>query len=182
MPEFNRLEWFQKEVQPHEPLLRSYLIKKFPTLDDVDDVIQEAYARLFKSCQESEIRQPKAFLFSISRNLVYDKFRRSNIVQFESLASFSESFVSDSRSDVSESVSRRDEVNLIMEAVQSLPKRCRQIMTLRVIYGLSYKEIAAKMEISNHTVKAQISRGIRKVSKYLAKHEVTAETLKHFGG
>lgn len=35
--------WFKEEVQSHEPLLRAYLRRKFPQLNEVDDVVQESF-------------------------------------------------------------------------------------------------------------------------------------------
>ena len=40
---------FAQEIQSYERQLKAYLIKKFPTLEDVDDIVQEAYARLLKA-------------------------------------------------------------------------------------------------------------------------------------
>ncbi len=42
----NQSSWFNEEVQPHEAILRSYLHYQFPSVD-VDDVVQEAYLKLF---------------------------------------------------------------------------------------------------------------------------------------
>lgn len=41
--------WFATEVHPHEPALRSYLRAHFPTLRDIDDLVQEAYARVIQA-------------------------------------------------------------------------------------------------------------------------------------
>ena len=162
--------WFEQEIAAHEPQLRSYLQNKFPGLEDVDDVIQESYARLLKTRNEKEIKEPKALLFTIARNIVYDLFRRKKVVQFESLTHFSDSSVIDSKTDVEETVSLRDEIDLLIRAVETLPRRCRQVMTLRMIYGYSYKEIARELEISAHTVKAQLAKGMRRSADYLSRH------------
>jgi len=41
--------WFVDEVQPHEPELRAYLRTSFPSLADIDDLVQETYARLVQA-------------------------------------------------------------------------------------------------------------------------------------
>jgi RNA polymerase sigma factor (sigma-70 family) len=49
--------------------------------------------------------------------------------------------------------------------------RCRQILTLRKIYGLSQKEVAAELGISEHTVEAQGTIGLRKLAEYFERFE-----------
>jgi RNA polymerase sigma-70 factor (ECF subfamily) len=71
---------------------------------------------------------------------------------------------------IPESVARAEDLQLLIHAIQSLPDRCRQIMTLRKIYGLSQKEIARKLEISEHTVEAQGAIGLRKCIEYFRRH------------
>lgn len=171
MAEADQDQWFSQEIQIHEPHLRSYLKNKFPGLEDIDDVVQETYARLLKARKERKVHEPKAFLYTIARNTVYDLFRRKKVVQFESLTHISDSFVVDNDADVSETVSLRDEIDILIRAVETLPKRCRQTMTLRMIYGYSYKEIARELGISTHTVKAQLAKGMRRSADYLSRHD-----------
>ena len=171
MPEAEEETWFLDEIQSYEGQLRAYLVNKFPTLEDVDDVVQEAYARLLKAHEENRVREPKALLFTIARNTVYDLFRRKKVVQFESLTQNPCSSVLDSKSNVNETVSLRDEINLLVQGVETLPKRCRQVMTLRMVYGYSQKEIAEELGIAANTVKAQLAKGMRRMTVYLARYD-----------
>ena len=170
MEEAEQDQWFAEEVQPYESQLRSYLINKFPTLEDMDDVIQESYARLLKTRLTRHVDQPKALLFTIARNIVYDLFRRKKVVQFNSLAQFPDSSVLEDKASVAEIVSLRDEIQLLAQAVETLPKRCRQVMTLRMVYGYRNKEIAKDLGISPHTVKAQLAKGMRRTAEFLARY------------
>jgi RNA polymerase sigma-70 factor (ECF subfamily) len=42
------------------------------------------------------------------------------------------------------------------------------VLTLRLLYGLSHRQIAADLKISEHTVKAQLAKGMRRCSEYFA--------------
>jgi RNA polymerase sigma-70 factor (ECF subfamily) len=57
-----------------------------------------------------------------------------------------------------------------MRAIQSLPKRCRQVFTLRIAYGLSQKQIAEKLGITENTVEKQMGKGIRRCTEFFADH------------
>ena len=58
-------------------------------------------------------------------------------------------------------------------AIQALPARCRQVMTLRKIYGLSHRDIAQQLGISEHTVNAQLAIGVLRLRTYLRAHGMT---------
>jgi RNA polymerase sigma factor (sigma-70 family) len=158
--------WFADEVQPHESALRRWLHNLFPSLPDVDDIVQESYVRMLRAKQEGKVSYAKAYLFTTARNFALDLFRRNKIVTIETVADLSELSVSEEGQGVSESVARQQELDLLADAVRSLPARCRQVLTLRLLYGLSHKEIAARLGISSHTVKAQLAKGMRRCTEY----------------
>ena len=57
---------------------------------------------------------------------------------------------------------------MLTAAVARLPTRCRQVFTLRKVYGLSQKEIAAELNISENTVEQHLAKGMRLCSAALA--------------
>ena len=61
---------------------------------------------------------------------------------------FDESSVLVDRPDVAELVNREQELEILAEAVRALPDRCRQVIMLRYLDGLAYKEIAVQLGIS----------------------------------
>lgn len=162
--------WFAEYILPHEPMLRAWLRTRFPSLYDADDLVQETYARVLHARATVPIATAKAFLFTTARNLAIDRLRRAQIVDIESLAEIERLSVFDDMPGVSETVERRQELELLTQAIQSLPERCRQVLTLRKIYGLSQREIAAQLGISEHTVEAQVGNGMRRCAEFLARH------------
>ena len=68
---------------------------------------------------------------------------------------------------VAETVARNQEIELMTQAIHALPDRCRQVMTLRNVYGLPQKEIAAQLGISVRTVEAQMTIGIRRCTEFV---------------
>ncbi len=158
--------WFEEEVKPLEPALRGYLRGLFPSLPDLDDLVQESYARLLRAREAGRVRYVKAFLFAIARNAALDFCRRRNLVSFEPIGDLTDLTVIDDRPDVAETVNKQQELELLAEAVRALPTRCRQVLTLRLLYGLSHKEIASELGIADLTVKAQLAKGTRRCAEY----------------
>lgn len=161
-------KWFEHNVRPHEPLLRAWLASRFPGVRDIDDIVQESYVRLIQARGRAQIDLPKAYLFRIARNLVMDRLRHERVVQFTPLAESGGPDVIDERESVQQAVDRDQQLELMTEAIQSLPKQCRQIFTLRKLYGLSQQEIAERMGLSVHTVSAQLTIGLNKCREFVA--------------
>ncbi|MEO6568304.1 MAG: sigma-70 family RNA polymerase sigma factor [Opitutaceae bacterium] len=165
--------WFAEEVQPHERSLRAYLGRVFPSLLDIDDLVQEAYVRLIRAKSAGRISYAKAFLFTTARNAALDLFRRRKVVSIEAIGNVAELSVLENRPDAAEALNKQQELELLAEAVRTLPDRCRQVLTLRLLYGLSHKQIAAQLRLSEHTVKAQLAKGMRRCADYFQERGVS---------
>ena len=72
----------------------------------------------------------------------------------------------DSR-DPAETLTHDQELELLAAAIESLPQRCRLVVKLRKLWGLSYEEIARKLGISVNTVNAQLAKGMSLCREYL---------------
>ncbi len=163
--------WFAEHLQPHEAMLRAWLRGQVTSADEVDDIVQEAYVRVLQARETQALDSPKAFLFATARNLALGRLRHRRVTENFALAESSAPGVLEDETDVPRAVARAQELELLTQAIQSLPTRCRQILTLRRIYGLSQKEVAAQLGISEHTVEAQGTIGLRKLAEYFERIE-----------
>ena len=159
--------WFAEEVLPHEPTLRAWLRSRFPSLADGDDVVQEAYVRLIRARRQREVEDTKSYLFAVARNVVLDLFRRNSARPTIASSDYERSSVMDERTGVAESICNSQEFEILKQAIDALPVRCREIMTLQKIQGLSNQEIAQKLEVSVNTVNAQVVIGLARCRRYL---------------
>ena len=162
--------WYAAEVQPHAAEVRAWLHGKYPVLSDPDDLVQEALARVWKERQARPVPNPKALLFTTARHLALDQLRRRQIVRIDALAEFADLPVLEESPSAADTTARNQELDLLTQALQSLPERCRQVLTLRKIYGLSQREIAVQLGISEHTVEAQVGNGMKRCTEFLARH------------
>ena len=162
--------WFAEEVLPHEAELRSWLHRRFTAIEDIDDLVQEAFSRLLKAHDSGPIVNPRAFLFVTTRNMALNQLRHMRYERPPGTEEVDPLSIVDEVNGPPESVAKEEELQQLIKAIQSLPKRCRQVMTLRKIYGLSQKEVARRLNISVHTVEAQGSIGLRKCIEYFRRH------------
>src|SRR4051812_2323463 len=81
--------WFASEVQPHERMLRAWLRDRFPKLTDIDDLVQESYARLIRARASGKVANAKNYLFATARNAVFDLVRHNAALRVESIEEIS---------------------------------------------------------------------------------------------
>jgi len=162
--------WFVEEALPHERDLRAWAGARFSQVKDLDDLVQEAFLRLLRVRESGPVANPRAFLFVATRNLALNQLRHRRYETPEDNAEVDPMSIADEVSTPLEVAIQEEDINLLVKAIQSLPKRCRQVMTLRKIYGLSQREVAHRLGISEHTVEAQGSIGMRKCINYFRNH------------
>ncbi len=155
---------------PHELALRAWLRARFPVVTDADDLVQEAYARLMRAHATGPVACPRALLFVTVRNLALNHLRHQRIERPEGAAEIDALSVADERVGAPEALAQAEDFQVLIRAIQALPERCRQIVTLRKIYGLSQKEVAERLGLSEHTVEAQGGIGLRKCIEYFRRH------------
>lgn len=155
-----------EHVQPHEPALRAYLRDRFPMLRDVDDMVQESYARLFRERSLERIEHTKAYLFAVARNVALDLLRRRQIVSMESMREMEYLQIEEEAPNAAEKASNAQELELLREAITLLPDRCREILRMRKIEGLSHRQIAMRLGISESTVNNQLTIGLLRCRDY----------------
>ena len=169
--------WFAEEVSPHEAALRSYLRSQFPALVDIDDLVQETYARVVHARSSGKVAEARPYMFSTARNAAIDLCRRSRIVMMRPVNEMDALTVLDESPDAAEALSRNQELALLREAIAALPERCRRVIILRKLHGLTHRAIASKLGISENTVSAQITLGVFHIRGYLKSRGVSRERL-----
>jgi len=152
-----------------ENVLRACLYRYARNASDVEELLQETYARLLTAgaANEPEVRSVRAFSLTIARNVAFDWLRHKQVVPIELVADMEALDILDESDQIDAIVNSHQELMMLVKAVQQLPERCRQVFTLRKVYGYSQKEIAARMNISENTVEQQLTKAARHCAQAL---------------
>lgn len=150
--------------------MRAYISRSLPSRPDVEDLVQDTYLRLLKAKGKGSIRHTKGLSFAIARNAVRDFLRRKNNANTVPITETAEVFVLPNDQNLVELVCRKEELTLLTAAINSLPKRCREVILLRRIKGLSQREIAELLGIAEHTVESLAAKGVRRCADYVRAH------------
>jgi len=158
-----------------EGVLRACLHRYARNAADVDELLQETYTHLLTAGaakNREEVRSIRAFALTVARNVALSWLRHRQVVPIELVADLEQLELLDERSQVDEIVNSHQELALLTAAVAQLPARCRQVFTLRKVYGMSQKEIAAALKISENTVEQHLAKGVRLCTAALASSPV----------
>ncbi|MES2694853.1 MAG: sigma-70 family RNA polymerase sigma factor [Verrucomicrobiota bacterium] len=160
--------WYRENVVVHERALRAYLRRAFPIVTDPDNVVQETFTRVLQARQTGgAIENVRGYLFTTAKNIALGLMRRREIVSIESIAEMDALDIITDEPGVPEKVGLKLEIEILTQAIQSLPARCREVLTLRKIDGLAQREIAVRLGISENTVEVQVANGMRRCAQYL---------------
>lgn len=128
---------------------------------DVDDVVQEAYAKLVMLESVEEIRNPKNYLFQTAYSIIATHFRRSRVVSIRAINDTDLAAIVSDEPSPERIVQDRQELEHIAIAIAKLPQTCRNVLILRRVEGLSQREVAARLGVSENSVEHHMSNGIR---------------------
>lgn len=159
--------WVASSILPHEPAVRAWLRPRVRSDHDVDDLVQEAYARLSALSSVDGIANPRSYFFQTVQNLLTDHIRRERIVQIEAVADFDSIAAVYEEPSPERIVGGRREFDRITALIDALPDRCRQIFRMRKIEGLSQREIAQRIGVSESVVENDGAKGLRLIMKAL---------------
>ncbi len=170
-PEFSeQAQWYAEHIEPHEAQIRHWLKSRYGSQCDVDDVVQESLLKIFKAREKGQLKSPKAFFFAVARNAAVDSMRKAKVAVTDSLVDEEMLEIMDEGESVDEVAARNHELEILTQAIQALPERCRRVFTLSKVYGMTYNDIARDMGISFNTVSAQIAIGLSKCTQYMRRH------------
>jgi RNA polymerase sigma-70 factor (ECF subfamily) len=159
--------WFVQEVLPLEAVLERYLRRNWRDRDDVPDLRQEVYARVYDSCARGRPDSAQAFVLSTARNLLVDRARRAQIVSIETFADMDALAPRLDELSPERHLAARSELRLLQGALNLLPAPCREVIELRKIEDLPQREVAARLGITEDRVERLLAKGVQALDEAL---------------
>lgn len=160
-----------------EKLLRAYLHRFAPQRADLEDLLQETYSRLFglPHARRAQVNNLRAFAVTTARNVATDWIRHRQIISIEQIEDLSTLHIADEATGLDDIVHTHQQLLRIAAGIADLPARCRQVFTLRRVYGLTQKEIAKQLGITEGTVEQHLVKGMRRCAQIVDACDGVAE-------
>jgi RNA polymerase sigma-70 factor (ECF subfamily) len=164
----HELASFEEMMLPHMDAAHNLAKWLLRNEEDAQDVVQEAYLRAFKSFSGFHGSNGRAWLLTIVRNTSYTLLKKNRSVDLTT--TFDEDIHTAGHESVSPAtiLEHSENAELIKEAMDELPAGFREILVLRHLEGLSYKEIGDIAQIPPGTVMSRLSRARAELKEYLA--------------
>jgi RNA polymerase sigma factor (sigma-70 family) len=152
--------WFAREIVPLESGLVQFLQHHWRDRNDIEDLVQDIYVRIYEAALKEIPDLARRFLFTTARNLLIDKIRRTQIVCIETVSDLEALDVVNDMPGPDRTAIARDELRRLQLALDYLPSQCREVVVLGRLEGLSGREIATRMGITPATVSHHLNRAL----------------------
>jgi RNA polymerase sigma factor (sigma-70 family) len=156
-------KWLSDLVAETSGGLSRYVARFCTTPDDVQDIVQEAYLQVYCALRRTgpEGHTPAALLYTTARNIAFSRHRHMKVVAAAAPAVSVGERLRREQANVEQQASRSQQMQMLLRAVNGLPPKCRDVFVLRMIEGLSQREIAERLGITVSTVEKHLARGLR---------------------
>ena len=147
--------------EKHQLALKRFISRYLRNTQDIEDITQEAFLRAYKAEKTTEVLQPKSFLFRIAKNVAISELRSKSRKITDYIEDQEESSVLLNEWTTEDEVMAQQKLGIHCEAVASLTEKCRRVYLMRKVYGMSHKEIAARLGIAQSTVEKHLMNGVK---------------------
>jgi RNA polymerase sigma factor (sigma-70 family) len=169
VPDEVTLARFEQMVLPH--LAAAYNLARWLTRNDHDaeDVVQEAYVRAYRFFGSFHAGDSRAWLLAIVRHTGYTWLQHNR--RHELMTVFDEEMhsVNGETANPEALLLQRSNQQLLQQALEELPVEFREVIVLRELEGLSYKEIAQIADVPLGTVMSRLARARKRLQQSLTK-------------
>lgn len=159
--------WFCRDILPLEGALTRFIAKNWRTRDDVIELRQDIYERTLMGARDVLPANAGAFLFTIARNHLINCAMRARIVSFELVADLENVGEAPDLFSTDRLLDARDQLRRARAGLDTLPPRCREVVRLRKIEGLSTREAADRLGVGIDTVERQLTLGMRALVDFM---------------
>ncbi len=143
---------------------------------DIDDIVQETFVRSYEADLNRPIRHPRAFMLKTAKHLALNHLQHSDQRLVDSLDEIVDADFAAKTPSLERQFESRERFLMFCRAVRELPLQCRRAFILKKVYGLSQKEIADYLGISESTVEKHVAKGILGCWTYLDAHGLAPAT------
>lgn len=159
-------ERFEQVILPHLNSAYNFARWLIHDADEAQDVVQEACLRALEHFPGFRGESGRAWLITIVRNTCYDRLRRK---QRQSAEEFDEHVHTPDTNQFDPELlfTRSQNSDALADALQQLPREFREVLVLRELEGLTYKEISAVLGIPPGTVMSRLARARGRLQEYL---------------
>jgi len=152
---------FQSIFMTQAEGLRNFMYYKTGNLQQAEDLMQDAFGKLWENCAKVMVAKAKSFLFTIANNLFLNQVAHKKVVlKFESQGHSQQTNINPQFLLEEQEFKQRLEA-----AISALPEGQRVVFLMNRIDKKKYREIAAELEISVKAVEKRMHQALKTLRK-----------------
>jgi len=160
-------EWFVSEVLPLERALLAFIRRNWRDSADIADMRQDIYEKVLTGARNVLPDHTPSYLFTVARHHLINCAKRARIVSFSLVANLEESVEHVELMTPERLVLARNELRRVYAGLENLPPRCREVLRLRKLEGLSTREAAERLGVGIDTIEKQMTLGTRALTDFM---------------
>jgi RNA polymerase sigma-70 factor (ECF subfamily) len=166
--EEEKLARFEQAILPHFDA--AYNLARWLTREghDAEDVVQEAYLRAYKFFDRFHGGDGRGWLLAIVRNTCYTWLTRNRPGELATSLDEEIHGEADPAASPEHVLEQRESIQMLRQALEKLPPEFREVIVLRELEGLSYKDIAGIAGVPLGTVMSRLARARKRLEQELA--------------
>jgi len=152
--------------------ITSYVYRLVGNRAEAENLAQETFLRVLQKADRYDY--PKRFstwFYTIARNLATDFLKKKRAVVPDDFRSLSESALGPAPPAAEQTVASNEELEQLAHAVDDLPLPYREVVVLRALQELSYREIAAIVGCPESTARSRMDYGLEYLRKYYRRRD-----------
>lgn len=161
----SEIQALERLFKTFQPGLVSFAYRMVYNEEDAREIVQDVFMGIWRNRAKLDLNEGlKSYLFTATKNkaLNHLKKRKEETVELETV---SYGLAAAPSSDSEAQLHAEEMKAIIFDEVNKLPDRCRQIFLLSREEGLSYKEIAERLDVSTKTVENQIGIALKRLKE-----------------
>lgn len=159
--------WFCRNVLPLESVLMRFIRRHTHDNSDVVDIRQDVYERVLIGAARQLPRQAGPYVFTVARNVLINRARRASIISIELVAELDHLVPDFDWLTPERYIDARNKLRRVQQGIDQLPPRCREVILLRKVNGLSTREVASALGVGIDAVEQQTTLGMRALTDFL---------------
>ena len=136
--------------------------------DKAHDIVQDVFLKIWENAERLELTSSiQHYLFASVRNGCLN-YLKSLQIEDRNNRKYAEAYIESQNVDM---VDDEELLARVRQVLDELPEKCREVCLLRFVEGYKYAEIAARLDMNENTVKAQLHRGMERLKQAFATYD-----------
>jgi RNA polymerase sigma-70 factor (ECF subfamily) len=144
------------------------VISRIVKSDDVEDIVQETFLKSYEAGLKTEITHQRTYMLTIAKNLALNHVSKASVRKNQSLDDLQTLPIDLASTSLESQIASKERFLHFCQATETLSVDVKRVFILKKVHGMSQKEIADNLGISQSTVEKHVAKGLLQCSTYLS--------------